>query len=57
MHGKQCNAWKAKAFPKDTDCVEFNRYRLARKDFRLLIKTCKNQSTAEHNVKIEKMSD
>lgn len=51
------NAWKAKGFPKDTDCVEFNRYRLARKDFRLLIKTCKNQSTAEHYVKIDKIKN
>ena len=45
MHGK----------PKD--CAEFNRYRLARKDFCLLIKSCKNQSTADHFVKIEKLKD
>ena len=33
------NAWKETGFSKDTGNTEFNRYKFARKDFRLLIKT------------------
>uniref|UniRef100_A0A7M5XB23 Reverse transcriptase domain-containing protein n=1 Tax=Clytia hemisphaerica TaxID=252671 RepID=A0A7M5XB23_9CNID len=49
------NAWKEKGFTKDTKNTEFNRYKLARRDFRILIKTCKNQATAEHYVKLDKI--
>lgn len=49
------NIWRDNHFPKDPNDVSFNRYRFARKDFRLFVKKCKNQSTTNHYINIEKV--
>ncbi|XP_066935615.1 uncharacterized protein [Clytia hemisphaerica] len=54
---KMFNSWREKGFPRDISSVEFNRYKLARRDFRCLVKTCKNQSTAEHYINVEKIKN
>ena len=54
---KMFNHWREKGFPRDDSSVEFNRYKLARKDYRCLIKMCKNQSTAEHYINVEKIKN
>ena len=51
------NHWRSEGFPKNKDNTSFNRYIFARKAFRTLIRTCKNQATTEHYVNIEKIKD
>ena len=52
---KMFNIWKESGFPRDTSDTSYNCYCFARKDFRLLSKKCKNQSTTDHYVNIEKI--
>eukprot|EP00111_Clytia_hemisphaerica_P019553 TCONS_00057647-protein len=52
---KMFNSWREDNFSRDPHNVHYNRYLLARKEFRNLAKKSKNQSTAEHYVNIDKI--
>ena len=51
------NQWKQNGFPRDNENVQYNRYRLARKEFRNLTKKYQNASTMEHYVNIERIKN
>ena len=42
------NSWRGSGFLRDQDNIYYNKYLLARKIFRNLVKREKNQATAEH---------
>ena len=49
------NAWRDHGFPKEADDVFFNRYRLARKNFRCAVKAAQNKMIAEKHTKINSL--
>ncbi len=49
------NAWRDQGFPKETDNLFFNRYRLARKNFRCAVKAAQNKIIAEKYNKINSL--
>ena len=49
------NVWRDQGFPKDTDNVFFNRYTLARKNFRCAVKAAQNKMIAEKYIKINSL--
>ena len=49
------NEWRDKGFPKDVNNVEFNRYCFARKTFRQLVKSSKNQLVNTHYIKADNL--
>ena len=49
------NNWRDQLFTRDPDSTTFNRYLLARKKFRTLVKQHKNQATVEHYIDVEKL--
>ena len=49
------NTWKDQEFPRNEDSVSYNRYKLARKNFRNLVKHSKNQATVNHYINVDKI--
>ena len=49
------NAWRDRGFPKDIDDVYYNRFVLARKNFRCAVKSAQNRMIAEKYMKINSL--
>ena len=51
------NVWKDNGFPKDQNNVSYNRFRMARKNFRHSVKNAQNKTIYKHHSDIDRLKD